>query len=713
MKRAMPVAVERIRQNIQYILTERLIPRQLVLVLADAVFVNVAFVVAIMLRFDFRLPAAMMAKYVDLAAALTAAYIVVYGLFGLYSSLWHYAGASELIRVTLAVTVAGVASFAVVAAYAVVGFPRSILILAWLLNILFAGGIRMSYRVGRRLHFGVRQLAVRTAFSGSAKRSEADEETSASAEDVKGNDDGSGKRNGNGNGKAVLKKALIVGAGDAGDMVARELSKHPEMGRYPIGFVDDSPEKQHMRLHGIPVLGTRHDIPRLVATHGVSEIVIAIPSGNRQTIREIVDICRSTKAELRILPGVYELIGGHVTVNQIREVRIEDLLGREPVRVDVTEIASYLRGERVLVTGAGGSIGSELCRQIARFEPAQLLLLGHGENSIYNIHLELKEKHPNLNLVPIIADIQDEKRIDAVFKLYKPSVVFHAAAHKHVPLMEANPGEAIKNNVFGTKNVAEAADKYGAKRFVLISTDKAVNPTSVMGATKRLAELIIQSLSRQSKTKYVAVRFGNVLGSRGSVVPLFQRQIARGGPVTVTHPDMKRYFMTIPEAVQLVIQAGAMGKGGEVFVLDMGEPVRIVDLAYDMIRLSGFRPNVDIAVEFIGVRPGEKLFEELLTAEEGTEATKHERIYTARRKYVNDMQLAKALHSLSELASHSDDRSGTMMSEAVRKAVAMAYGHSKTLFAAVGAETLDSIEQPAAYVGGYLTDGMSGLNEVK
>ncbi|MEN6565078.1 MAG: nucleoside-diphosphate sugar epimerase/dehydratase, partial [Veillonellales bacterium] len=384
-------------------------------------------------------------------------------------------------------------------------------------------------------------------------------------------------------------------------------------------------------------------IHRIVQEQSISEIIIAMPSVEGSIVRQIVQECKTTQCNVQIVPGIYELIDGKVSVHQLRNVDLEDLLRREPVQLNTEDIAGYIKGRRVLVTGAGGSIGSELCRQIARFSPEQILLLGKGENSIYEIHQELGRKYPDLNLSPIIADVRDEERINDIFASYRPEIVFHAAAHKHVPLMELQPLEAVKNNVFGTKNVAQAADRYETKIFIMISTDKAVNPTSVMGCTKRVAEMIIQSLNRESKTKYTTVRFGNVLGSRGSVIPLFKKQIAAGGPITITHPDIIRYFMTIPEASQLVLQAGALAQGGEVFVLDMGKPVKILDMACDLIELSGLVPYKDIKFEFTGLRPGEKMFEELLTAEEGTQATKYKKIFRAKLRSVDEKKLSKVL----------------------------------------------------------------------
>lgn len=400
----------------------------------------------------------------------------------------------------------------------------------------------------------------------------------------------------------------------------------------------------------MPVVGKREDIPRIVQRQAISDIVIAMPSASRQTIREIFDICKTTKASVKILPHVSDILSGKISMNMIRNVRLEDLLGREPVEINLEEITGYLRQQVVLVTGAGGSIGSELCRQIARFGPAKLLLLGNEENGIFEISLELGRLFPELPTISLIADIRDRQRIAAIMSEYRPSVIFHAAAHKHVPLMEQNPSEALKNNVLGTKNVAECALEAGAKHFILISTDKAVNPTSMMGATKRIAEMLIQGYNRFGHTRFAAVRFGNVLGSRGSVVPIFLDQIQAGGPVTITHPDMERFFMTIPEAAQLVIQAGALAHGGEIFVLDMGKPVKIVDMAMDLIRLAGLEPEKDIPVVYTGIRSGEKLYEELLTAEEGLTSTCHDRIFIGKPLDFSWSELLTAISRLEQLA---------------------------------------------------------------
>ena len=426
------------------------------------------------------------------------------------------------------------------------------------------------------------------------------------------------------------KRALIVGAGSAGILVAKEMKNAIDSPLFPVAFIDDDPNKLKLQTQGIPVAGTRKDIITIVQQYKIDIIIIAIPSVSREEITNILNICKKTKAQIKIIPRISDIINGKFTLNMIRDVKVEDLLGRPPIHIDLQEIAGYVTKKIILVTGAGGSIGSEICRQIALFNPKKLLLLGHGENSIFAIENELKRLYPDLIIESIIADIQDKKRLETIFKYYHPDVVYHAAAHKHVPLMESNPTEAIKNNVLGTRNVATCAHQYNVERFVFISTDKAVNPTSVMGVTKRIAEMIIQNLDKKSQTKFTAVRFGNVLGSRGSVIPIFKQQIREGGPVTVTHPDMIRYFMTIPEAVQLVIQSGALAKGGEIFILDMGKPVKISDMAKDLISLSGLELNKDIKIVYTGIRPGEKLYEELLTFDEGSTASKHQLIYIAK-----------------------------------------------------------------------------------
>lgn len=434
------------------------------------------------------------------------------------------------------------------------------------------------------------------------------------------------------------KNVLIIGAGEAGTMIAREMLRHPEAGLKPIGFLDDDPAKKGIRILNLPVFGPIASLPEEVERHNIEEVLIAIPSGDGRLVRRVVDLSHKVNVSYRIIPGVYQVLSGAVSISQIRKVDIEDLLGRKPIKLDIDAISKYLRGKRILVTGAGGSIGSEIVRQVACFDPEFMVLLGRGENSLFELELEIKASFPDLKYKLIIADVQNRQKLESVFKEIRPQVVFHAAAHKHVPMMEENVDQAIINNVGGTKNVAELALKWDVERFVNISTDKAVNPTSVMGASKRIAEMVVRYIASKAKPgqTFVSVRFGNVLGSRGSVIPIFKRQIAEGGPVTVTHPKMKRYFMTIPEAAQLVLEAAALPYNGKVYVLDMGEPVMIKNLAEDLIKLSGFTPYEDIDIVYTGLRPGEKLFEELLTAEEGTVESPHEKIFIANQNDIDE-----------------------------------------------------------------------------
>ncbi len=575
--------------------------RTFLLLLCDAVLVSLATVIPYILRFyDSEYTIYHLQGYMLIITLNTATLLAVFCVFKLYHRAWAYASLGELIAIVQAVTLGSFVTIAL-SYFAQISQPRSVVVMQWAFAILLVGGSRLAWRVlveKQKMHVNIRD-----------------------------------------------HRALIVGAGDAGAMVARE-ARGDKANFLPVGFVDDDPNKQNLRVLGLRVLGTRQDIPKLVNRHKVDLIIIAMPSVDGSIIREIVGICRGTEAKLKILPGVYQIIEGRVSVSRLRPVQLEDLLRREPVQVDLEEISGYLRGETVLVTGAGGSIGSELCRQVASFGPGRLVLLGHGENSIHKIWMELESSFKGIAMSIEIADVRDKSRINAIFEKHRPRVVFHAAAHKHVPLMELHPAEAVKTNIFGTRNVALAASRAGTKVFVMISSDKAVNPSSVMGATKRMAELIIHQENLTSDTLFTAVRFGNVLGSNGSVVPVFQRQITTGGPLTVTHPEMKRYFMTIPEAVQLVIQAAAMAGGGEVFVLDMGDPVKIVDLARDMIELSGLDADRDMQIKFNGIRPGEKLFEELLTAEEGSSATKHKRIFVARPALVEVAALENELVNL-------------------------------------------------------------------
>jgi FlaA1/EpsC-like NDP-sugar epimerase len=514
----------------------------------------------------------------------------------------------ELQLIALAVTFSSVILYASISLIQVLRvfeeFSRSAVLIDWLLSLVFAGGVRLGMRI----------LADSQSTGKGAT--------------------------------ARARRVLIVGAGDAGALVAREMQKNAQVNLLPIGFLDDDPDKIRQEIHGVKVLGTIKDLPRVVDALRVDEVILAIPSASGQVMRVAADLSRLKGVPYRTMPGLNELIGGKVSVNRLREVEISDLLRREPVHIDDQLVGASLGGKRVLVTGAGGSIGRELCRQIARREPGNIILLGHGENSIFEILLELQEDFPQLPIHPVIADVRNAPRLEAVFQQFAPQVVFHAAAHKHVPLMQSNPQEAISNNVFGTQNVVEASLHGQVERLVLISTDKAVHPSSIYGATKRLAELLVLEASHRSGRAFSVVRFGNVLGSRGSIIPLFKRQIAAGGPVTITHPDMERYFMTIPEAVHLVLQAFAMGQGGEVFVLNMGEQVRILDLAQDLIRLSGLEPGKDVEITFTGIRPGEKLSEALWDHDADYACTAHPDVLRLHENELNDMTIQQVVDEL-------------------------------------------------------------------
>ena len=451
------------------------------------------------------------------------------------------------------------------------------------------------------------------------------------------------------------QRVLIVGAGEAGNMIVRELFKRPELKKMPVGVVDDDKNKQGKCVYDVPVLGTIDDVEQIVKNHCIDEIIICIANINPKRKREIINICKKTDAKIKTIPGIYEIIDEKVNITKFRDVQIEDLLGREPIKMNLDDMNGIIKDKIIMVTGGGGSIGSELCRQIVKYEPKQLVLIDIYENNAYDIQQEIKRHFPEIDLKVLIASVRDEHKMEKIFEQYKPEIVFHAAAHKHVPLMEDSPCEAIKNNVFGTQNVVNLSDKYNVKKFVLISTDKAVNPTNIMGATKRCCEMIVQTKNKTSKTEFVAVRFGNVLGSNGSVVPLFKKQIEEGGPVTVTHEEVTRFFMTIPEAVSLVLQASAMAKGGEIFVLDMGEPVKIIDLARNLIKLSGFEPNVDIKIEVTGLRPGEKLYEEVLMDEEGLQKTSNNQIRIGRPIDIDEAEFKKELNILKRVADNDQD----------------------------------------------------------
>jgi len=500
---------------------------------------------------------------------------IIYYLFGLYRRMWMYASVQELKLIIVSVTTASVVVSSIVISLlsfgVFEGLPRSVLVIDWILSLVFVGGLRFSLRIiGDSLAIGSAPV-----------------------------------KNGN------QRRLIIVGAGDAGALVVREIQKNPQMNLLPVGFLDDNPAKQRQQIFGIPVVGTITDLPKTLEKFRVDEVIIAIPSAPGRVVRLVADICRLKNKPFRTMPGIYELLGGSVNVNRLREVDITDLLRRQPTYMNEEMVGSSLSGKIVLVTGAGGSIGKELCRQISRWGPSELIMIGHGENSIFESLLDLRESFSGLSIIPIIADMRDKNRLRQIILKHQPQIVFHAAAHKHVPMMELNIEEAVTNNIVGTKNLVEVCLESDIEKFVMISTDKAIRPKNVMGASKRLAEMIVINAAKRSQKPYCVVRFGNVLGSRGSVVPLFKRQIAKGGPITITHPDMKRYFMTIPEAVYLVLQSAGMAKGGETFVLNMGDQIKIVDLAEDLIRLSGLEPGRDIEIVFTGSRPGEKLEEDL------------------------------------------------------------------------------------------------------
>lgn len=512
--------------------------------------------------------------------------LIFFVIWKLYRSVWRYASANELVNIVGATACASLAQF-VYCKFTDNRMPRSYSVLYFFLLTLAICCIRFGYRILRLINNKRMNLL----------------------------------------GKEHCVNVMIIGAGAGGDMILKEIENSRYLSMRAKCIIDDQPGCHGKLMRGVPIVGGRESILDAVGRYSIDEIIFAIPSASVQTRKEILDICKESGCKLRTIPGTYQLINGDVSVSSLKEVEIEDLLGREPIRINTEEVLGHVGGKVVLVTGGGGSIGSELCRQLAAHHPKQLIILDIYENNAYDIQQELIRKYPELDLVVLIASVRNKERIDSIFETYRPNIVYHAAAHKHVPLMEDSPHEAIKNNVLGTYKVAQAADRYGVDKFVLISTDKAVNPTNIMGASKRLCEMLIQSMNRNSRTNYVAVRFGNVLGSNGSVIPLFKKQIAEGGPVTVTHPDIIRYFMTIPEAVSLVLQAGAYAKGGEIFVLDMGEPVKILDLATNLIKLSGYRVGEDIQIVFTGLRPGEKMYEELLMNEEGLKETANKMIF--------------------------------------------------------------------------------------
>jgi FlaA1/EpsC-like NDP-sugar epimerase len=525
--------------------------------------------------------------------------------------MWRFVGMRDLVKLIQAVTFSSILSVVLLfLIFRLEGYPRSVFIIDWFVVLIFIGGSRFAYRLFREGVF-------KSLFGAQDKN------------------------------RAGIR-VLIVGAGRAGELILREILGNSHYGFLPVGFVDDNRSKRSSTIHGYRVLGNTRDIPRLVKEHSIEEIFLAIPSASSKAKRRIMHVCKSSGLKFKTLPAMGQLLNGTVTVNALREFQIEDLLGREPVKLDAGSIKEYLRDKTVMITGAGGSIGSELCRQVAHFSPRRLVLYERSEFNLYQIQMNLLELYPDLEVHAVIGDVLNQQRAKRTMRQFKPEVLFHAAAYKHVPLMELNAEEALRNNVYGTWVVAYLSHVYGVKKFVMVSTDKAVKPTNIMGASKRIAELVCQGFGRDSKTKFVTVRFGNVLNSVGSVIPLFKRQIARGGPVTVTHPEIYRYFMTIPESVQLIMQAGAMGRGGEIFILDMGEPVKIVDLARDMISLSGLEPDKDIKIVFTGLRPGEKLYEELLTDGEEITSTLHEKIKVAGAEKIDWQALLEKIEHLLE-----------------------------------------------------------------
>ena len=615
-----------------YTRNQQLIKRTLI-ILYDLMVVWVAGVLALLLRFDLsfsKIPDNFLENMQAVLLLNMFATVIIFTVNRLYSSLWAYAGVVEMQRIILAVFETTIVEVLISMIKEKNGegyfLPRTYHFLYFFILLLLSAGIRFLYRTVRM------QITSRV--------NSANVQTS---------------------------RVMLIGAGETGHMVIRDVLSSASVMKELCCIIDDDKNKVGSYINGIKVVGDRYSIPENAEKFKINEIIIAIPSASRKELSELINICTSTGCKLKITPSVTEIMEGHISATLLRDVSVEDLLGREPVNVELDLVMGYVSGKTVLVTGGGGSIGSELCRQIAGHKPKQLIIVDIYENNAYDIELELRHNFPELNLVVLIASVRNLDRLDSIFSKYRPNLVYHAAAHKHVPLMENSPNEAIKNNVLGTYNTVKTADKYGVERFVLISTDKAVNPTNVMGASKRICEMIIQTFGHHSKTEFVAVRFGNVLGSNGSVIPLFKKQIENGGPVTVTHPDIIRYFMTIPEAVSLVLQAGAYAKGGEIFILEMGEPVKILDLAKNIIRLSGFVPDRDIKIEFSGLRPGEKLYEELLMEEEGLRDTDNKLIHIGRAIEMDEDKFKSELEEIIELAF--TEPSGEKIREAIRKIV--------------------------------------------
>ncbi|MHC1719606.1 MAG: polysaccharide biosynthesis protein [Clostridiaceae bacterium] len=577
---------------------------KLCLIIIDVGLVNLSFIMAMYIRFEFNMPKVYLEYYMDHAIIISFIYLSFFYIFRLYDSLWKFAGIDEFIVAVAGCISGGIAVMVYDMVFEIM-IAKSVILIASIFITILVVGFRINFRLFRRLLiFADRHM----------------------------------KKGG--------LRVMIVGAGDGGSTVLKEIILSKGLNMVPVCFVDDSPNKAGMEKSGVRVLGKRQDIPRLVREKHIEQIIIAIPSLTGSSKAELINICRTTGCRIKIMPGIFELLNGNVSVKKMRDVEIEDLLGRDTVQLNDEGIQGYIKGKVVMITGGSGSIGSELARQVIRYGPEELIILDIYENTTYELERELKRLYPDLKLKVLIASIRDRRRLGNIFMTHKPQVVFHAAAHKHVPLMENSPGEAIKNNIIGTLNLVETADKNHVEKFVMISTDKAVNPTNVMGATKRVCEMIIQAMASVSKTEFAAVRFGNVLGSNGSVIPIFKKQIALGGPVTVTDKRITRFFMTIPEASQLVLQAGAFAKGGEIFILDMGDPVEIYELAKDLIKLSGFEPDKDIEIKITGLRPGEKLYEEILLSEEGLSFTAHDKIFVAKPLHHNIEFLKEKLEEL-------------------------------------------------------------------
>lgn len=598
------------------------------LMIVDAVLVVISLYIALILKMDFKIEPVYFRFFLLSIIPVITFTIITNMLFKLYSNIWRYASVEELLSLVYSMTLTNIIFiiYSYFISYTLLQsryyrFPVSVHIIFWLLSVISLGGVRFLYRI---------------MANGST------EETSAKKKNV-----------------------LIVGAGDAGAILIKEINNNSSLAYKVVGLIDDNDNKVGKRIYGVKVLGNRNKILQVCKQLRVDEIMIAMPSVDAQHQKEILDICKEYTNNIKTMPGIYKLVDDGIDVKQMKDVDINDLLGRDPIKLKAEHIDKYIKDKTIMVTGGGGSIGSEIVRQIVKFSPKKIIILDIYENNAYDLQMELNRNWPQVDKDVVISSVRDLKRMEQVFKKYHPDVVFHAAAHKHVPLMEENVPDAVKNNIIGTYNVCKCCDKYGTKKFVLISTDKAVNPTNVMGATKRFCELIIQAFNEVSKTDFVAVRFGNVLGSNGSVIPLFKKQIEKGGPVTVTHPDITRFFMTIPEAAQLVIQAGGFAEGGEIFVLDMGKPVKMVDVARDLIRLSGYKPDVDIKIEYIGLRPGEKLYEELLMDEVALTSTEHEKIFVEKPKDANMEFIDESIREFSNVDNMSKEEIIELIEEKV------------------------------------------------